>query len=96
MKRLLLVVSVLFLLLPGQQVAASPTRDKGASEHGAKVETLTGAASPGLPLLHRVARMTPFWRSLSYKPSHAHCLWDLECISQYCRNGFCSKPHLES
>ncbi|XP_051824612.1 liver-expressed antimicrobial peptide 2-like [Antechinus flavipes] len=96
MKRLLLVVSVLFLLLPGQQVTASPTRDKGASEHGAEVETLTGAASPGPSLLRRVARMTPFWRSLGYKPFHAHCLRDLECISKYCRNGFCSRPHLES
>ncbi|XP_068965110.1 liver-expressed antimicrobial peptide 2-like [Petaurus breviceps papuanus] len=96
MKALLCVFSVLFLLLPFQQVVSSPMRDQEASAHDAEMDTLTGAGSPGQPLLHRVARMTPFWRSLGYKPSQAHCLRDLECISKYCRNGFCSKPQLES
>ncbi|XP_072483358.1 liver-expressed antimicrobial peptide 2-like [Notamacropus eugenii] len=96
MKGVLFAVSVLFLLLPFQQVASSPVRDKEVSEHEIKMDTLTGAGPLGQLLLHRVVRMTPFWRSLGYKPSQAHCLRDLECISKYCRNGFCSKPQLES
>ncbi|XP_074058819.1 liver-expressed antimicrobial peptide 2-like [Macrotis lagotis] len=96
MKGLLFTVSVLFLAVPFQQVVSSPMKDKEVYEHGAQMDTFTGADSPGQPLLQRVARMTPFWRSLGYKPSHAHCLRDLECISKYCRNGFCSNPQLES
>ncbi|XP_056665213.1 uncharacterized protein LOC100020545 [Monodelphis domestica] len=91
MKRLLLLVS-LFLFLPIQQVVSSPARDKKPSGHSSEMDTVTGIASPGQPLLRRAARMTPFWRSLGFKPSQAHCLRDLECISKYCRNGYCSKP----
>ncbi|XP_036595837.1 liver-expressed antimicrobial peptide 2-like [Trichosurus vulpecula] len=96
MKGLLFTVSVLFLLLPFQQVVSSPVKDKEASEREAEMDTWTGAGCLGQPLLRRVAQMSPFWRSLGYKPSQAHCLQDLECISKYCRNGFCSKPQLES
>ncbi|XP_051869524.1 liver-expressed antimicrobial peptide 2-like [Pristis pectinata] len=40
--------------------------------------------------LHRIRRMTPLWRWITYKRIGSSCRNDDDCNSKYCRNNRCS------
>nr|XP_055035888.1 liver-expressed antimicrobial peptide 2-like [Misgurnus anguillicaudatus] len=39
---------------------------------------------------HRIARMSPLWRIMAFKPYGAYCQDNIECTTGLCRNGHCS------
>uniref|UniRef100_A0A8C4J0A2 Liver-expressed antimicrobial peptide 2 n=1 Tax=Dromaius novaehollandiae TaxID=8790 RepID=A0A8C4J0A2_DRONO len=55
----------------------------GRQELRALSEEATAPAA-GHPA-RRLARMTPFWRTVGSKPPGAHCQHSLECITKACR-----------
>ncbi|XP_025963564.1 liver-expressed antimicrobial peptide 2-like [Dromaius novaehollandiae] len=82
--RLALLFSILLLLSSSVQ---------GRQELRALSEEATAPAA-GHPA-RRLARMTPFWRTVGSKPPGAHCQHSLECITKACRAGRCATPQYE-
>ncbi|XP_038649406.1 liver-expressed antimicrobial peptide 2-like [Scyliorhinus canicula] len=41
-------------------------------------------------VLHRVRRMTPLWRWITYRPLGSSCRSNDECGTKYCRKKRCS------
>uniref|UniRef100_A0A8C4SBW1 Liver-expressed antimicrobial peptide 2 n=1 Tax=Erpetoichthys calabaricus TaxID=27687 RepID=A0A8C4SBW1_ERPCA len=46
---------------------------------------LSKSRSESLKVLHRMARMTPLWRSMGSKPHGAYCHDHHECSTKMCR-----------
>ncbi|XP_056587554.1 liver-expressed antimicrobial peptide 2-like [Triplophysa dalaica] len=56
------------------------------------VPVVTSEIQTDLPksrILHRIARMSPLWRIMGFKPYGAYCQDNIECSTGFCRNGHC-------
>ncbi|XP_028671352.1 liver-expressed antimicrobial peptide 2-like [Erpetoichthys calabaricus] len=79
-----IVVVCIALLMVSHQISSIPIQSQ-----------LSKSRSESLKVLHRMARMTPLWRSMGSKPHGAYCHDHHECSTKMCSNGHCSlsQPH---
>ncbi|XP_014376113.1 liver-expressed antimicrobial peptide 2-like [Alligator sinensis] len=98
--RMLLLICTVLLLLTSRQVTSSPAGSRALLNATTNRDPSPAAALvAGLEGVHtsrRLARMTPFWRTVGTKPIGAYCRYGLECSTKACRDGRCVPLQYES